>query len=281
MKNYDCLNLKFKDQKISDKVYYAHLFVSDEEIYLKIIDNDIQSWIDRYYQVSESALGLFEENFEIIDSTISLILDESRIYKVLSFQSNEQYKYFTIWLTKICIIKENTYKENINEGIAFLNKNGLQIVNEFYSFFTNSGNKNVFSISRMRGMESFYRIENMSFRPELEYTDNERRSSEEFTVKKKGTIYFKSDNLAYEEIKYRIQIICNLLSFFYGVRVIMDKLVVRTDSEIYIYRNTEPNNQPYVSDMETVSIFLKKYGRIEKFLKRNWYLNYSQNEKKI
>lgn len=133
----------------------------------------------------------------------------------------------------------------------------------------------------MRGMESFYKIDNISFRPELEYTYNERRGSEEFTVKKKGTINFKFENIAYDEIKHRIQIICNVLSFFYGVRVIMEKLVFRTDSEIYVYRNTEPNNQTYVSDMETVSVFLKKYGQIQKFLKRNWYLNYYKNEKKI
>lgn len=281
MKKYYCLNLKFKDQKISDKVHHAHLFVSDEEIYIQVIDDDIQSRIDRYYQASGSSLGLFEENFEIIDSSVSLILDKSRIYKVLSFQTNAKYQFFTIWLTAICIIKDNTYKENINLGVAFLNKNGLQVVNEFYSFFTNSSNKNIFSISRMRGMESFFTIDNVSFRPELEYTNNEHRGSEEFTVKKKGTINFKFENIAYDEIKHRIQIICNVLSFFYSVRVTMDKLVFRTDSKIYVFRNTEPNNQTYVSDMETVSIFLNKYGQIQKFLKSKWFLNYNQNEKKI
>jgi hypothetical protein len=33
--------------------------------------------------------------------------------------------------------------------------------------------------------------------------------------------------------------------------------------------------------METVSVFLKKNRQIEKFLKKKWYLKYSQNEKKI
>ncbi|RXM52983.1 MULTISPECIES: HEPN domain-containing protein [unclassified Chryseobacterium] len=281
MKNYYCLDLKFKDERISDKEHHAHLFVSDKEIYIQIIENDITSRIDAYYSNSENPLGLFEENFHIIDSKVSLIFDKSRIYKVLSFQTNDQYRYFTIWLTTICIIKDNTYKENINSGIAFLNKNGLQVVNEFYSFFTNHRNKNIFSISRMDGMSNFYKIDNMSFRPELEYTSNEHRGSEEFTVKKKGTINFKFENIDYDEIKHHIEIICNLFSFFFNVRVKMEKLIFRTEKDIYIFRDTEPNNQTYVSDMETVSIFLKKNNRIENFLKKKWYIKYSQNEKKI
>ncbi|AYZ11528.1 hypothetical protein EGY05_06145 [Chryseobacterium arthrosphaerae] len=234
-----------------------------------------------YYSLSENALGLFEESFEIVDTEVSLIFDKSRVYKSISFQSDGKNRFFTIFFSNVCIIKDNIHKEFINEGIAYLNRNGLKVVNLFYSFFTNLGDKNLFSISRMKGMSDYYKIANLSYRPELEFTDNERRSSEEFTVKKMGTINFRFEGIEFEEIRYRLQIICNCLSFFYGIRVIIDKLVFRTENYIYIFRNMEPTNQTYVSDMESVSEFLNKNYRIEKFLKNDWYLNYIKNEKKI
>ncbi|KIC61333.1 HEPN domain-containing protein [Chryseobacterium taiwanense] len=281
MKNYYRINLKFKDQRISSKIHRAHLFVSDEEMYFQIIDNDIKSHIDIYYSRSSNALGLFEESFEIIDTEISLIFDQSRVYKSISFQNDGKNRFFTIFLSNVCIIKDNIHQEFINEGIVFLNRNGLKVVNLFYSFFTNLDNKNLFSISRMKGMSNYYKIDSMLYRPELEFIDNERRSSEEFTIKKIGTLNFKFEEIGFEEIKYRLQIICNCLSFFYGIRIIIDKLVFRTDKHIYIFRNMEPTNQTYVSDMESVSEFLKNNNRIEKFLKNDWYSNYIKNEKKI
>ncbi|MFC7345409.1 hypothetical protein ACFQO9_01600 [Chryseobacterium zhengzhouense] len=178
MKNYYCINLKFRDQRISDKIHHAHLFISDEEMYFQIIDDSINSRIDLYYSLSENALGLFEESFEIIDTEVSLIFDKSRVYKSISFQSDGKNRFFTIFLSNVCIIKDNIHKEFINEGIAYLNRNGLKVVNLFYSFFTNLGDKNLFSISRMKGMSDYYKIDNLSYRPELEFTDNERRSSE-------------------------------------------------------------------------------------------------------
>ena len=281
MKDYYCLNIKFKDKKISEKTYHSHLFISDKEMYLQIIDNDEQSRIDNYYSISDNSLGLFDENFEIINTEVSIIFDNSRIYKIKSFCSDEKNKFFTIFLTNICIIKDNIHKEYINEGAAFLNKNGLSVVNLFYSFFSNFEDKNTFTISRMSGMHDYYEIENLSFRPELEFENNEQRGSEEFTIKKKPTINFRFQNIEYKDIKNRLEIICHFLSFLYGVRIVIDKLVYRTEKEIYFFRNTEPNNKTYVSDLFSISGFLKNNCRIEKILKTNWFENYLQKEKQI
>lgn len=281
MKKYYCLDLKFKDQKISDKVHHAHLFVSDEEMYIQIIDDDEKSRVDTYYSISDNSLGLFEENFEVADTEVSIIFDKSKIYKVVSFQDDGKNKYFTIYLCNICLIKDNVHKEFVNEGIAFLNRNGLEIVNLFYSFFNNFENKDQFSIKRMNGRSDYYSIENITFRPELEYTNDDRRRSEKFTVTKKGTINFTFENIGYEEIKKRMQIICNFFSFFYGVRVTIEKLTFRTQTEMYFFRNTEPNNQTYVSDLVTISDLLVNSKRIEEILKTNWYNHYIKKEKQI
>lgn len=281
MKDYYCLNLKFKDKKISDKSFHSHLFVRDESMYIEIIDNDKKSMIDYYFSMSDNSLGLFEENFEIIDSEVSLFFDNSRIYKITSFENRERNQFFTIYISKLCLIKDNVHKEYVNEGAAFLNENGLKVVNLFYSFFANYADKNTYSIDRMNGMHDYYEIKNMNFRPELEFSSNEQRGSKEFTVKKIPTINFRFDGIDYTVIKERLFIVCHFLSFCYGVRVIMEKLRFRTENDIFIFRDTEPNNKTYVSEFLPIFRFLKDNYNIEKILKTQWFENYLKKEKQL
>lgn len=281
MKEYFCINLKFKDDKISSKTFHAHLFVSNEEMYFQIIDNEAGSRIDDYFLMSKGALGLFEDNFEITKTEVSLFLDKSRIYKTTSFQSDVQNTFFTIYVSKIALIFPNKHKEFVNEGKAFLNKNGLKIVNSFYSFFTNLKDKNKFSISRMNGMTDFYNIKQISFRPELEFTNNEKRGSEEFTVKKIPIINYQFIDLEFEQAKRSLEIICNFLSFCFGIRIIFEKVTYRTEENIFIYRDTSPNNKTFVSDFSVVFYHLEKNYNIEKILKTDWHANYLIKEKQF
>lgn len=281
MKDYYCLDLKFKDTKISDKTYHSHLYVADDKMYFQIIDNDEKSDLDRRFFSSKNSLSLFENNFEVVGTEVSIMFDNSRIYKATSFDRDAKNQFFTIYVSRICLVKQNIHKEYVNEGVAFLNKNGLQIVNLFYSFFTNLADKNKFKISRMNGMSDYYEIKNMSFRPELEFSSNEKRGSSELTIKKKPTIDFKFENIEYEQIQQRLKIICNFLSFCYGIRIIMEKLVFRTESDIYFFRDTEPNNKTYVSDTLHVFEFLEENYKIEKILKTDWFSHYEKKEKQI
>jgi hypothetical protein len=281
VKEYFCIELKFKDKKISSETFHAHLFVTDEEMYFQIIDNKVDSQIDRSFIISNGSHGLFEDNFEITGTEVTLFLDKSRIYRTQSFQSDVQNTYFTIYVSKIALIFPNKHKEFVNEGKAFLNKNGLKAVNSFYSFFTNFKDKNDFSISRMNGMEDFYEANEVSFRPELEFTNNEKRGSEQFTIKKIPTINYKFTDLDFEQAKRTLEIICSFLSFCFGIRIIFEKLTYRIGEQIFIYRDTSPNNKTFVSDFSTVFYHLEKNYQIEKVLKTDWYSNYLTKEKKF
>ena len=281
MKEYFCINLKFKNDEISSKTFHAHLYASDEEMYIQIIDNEVGSQIDRYFTMSKGALGLFEDNFEIAETEIALFFDKSRIYKVTSFQTDTQNTFFTIYLSKIALIFPNKHKEFINEGKAFLNKNGLKAVNIFYSFFTNFKDKNEFSISRMKGMEDFYETNKISFRPELEFTNNEKRGSEEFTIRRIPTLNYRFVDLDFEQTKKVLEIICSFLSFCFGIRIIFEKLTYTTEEEIFIYRDTSPNNKTFVSDFSTVFYHLEKNYNIQKILKTDWYTKYLAKEKQF
>ncbi|QCE42772.1 hypothetical protein [Psychroserpens sp. NJDZ02] len=281
MREYYNIELKFKDNNISKENFLAHLYISDEKMYFQIIDNNETSLIDRQFSMSKKSLGLFEDNFEIVNSEIPLLFDQSRIYKIRSFENDIQNKYFTIYVSKIALVFSNSHKERINEGKAYLSSNGLKIVNTFYSFFTNFKDKNEFSISRMNEMQNFYKAQQLTFRPELEFSNNEKRGSNEFTIKKIPTLNYKFINNDFHQVKKTIQIICNFISLCYGVKVIFESLTYRTEDKIFIYRDTSPNNKTFVSDFATIFTHLEKNYRIEKILKSNWYDNYIKEEKKF
>lgn len=250
-------------------------------MYFKIIDNEAGSQIDSYFSMSKEGLGLFEDNFEIIQTEVALFIDKSRIYKMTSFESDFQNTFFTIYVSKIALIFPNKYEEFINEGKAFLNKNGLKVVNSFYSFFSNRMDKNEFSISRMNGMTDFYSANQISFRPELEFTNNERRGSKKFTVKKIPTLNYKFEDSDFEQTKRAVGIICNFLSFCFGIRIVLEKLTYRTEENIIVYRDSSPNNKTFVSNYSVIFYHLETNYNTEKILKTDWYSNYLTREKQF
>ncbi len=273
VKDYYCIELKFKDNGISEKTFHSHLYVSDKEMYFQIIDNEPNSQIDRNFSIS-GALGPLEDKLEIIGTEVSLCFDKSRIYKMTSFQTNHQNTYFTIYVSKIALIFPNKYQEFVNQGTAFLNGNGLKVVNTFYSFFSNLKDKNVFSISHMNGMSDFHLTDKLTFRPELNFSNNEKRGSKNFTVEKIPTISYQFQELEFEQVKSRINIICNFLSFCFGIRIIADKIVYRTKKDILVYRDTSPNNKTFVSDFSMVFPLLEHNYNIQRILKTKWFDNY-------
>ncbi|WP_233885986.1 hypothetical protein [Tenacibaculum piscium] len=273
MKKYYCVELKFKDKRISEKTFHSHLYVSDKEMYFQIIDNELNSKIDRKFSIS-GALGLLKEKLEITRTEVSLFFDESIIYKMISFKTDNQNTYFTIYVSKIALIFPNKYKESINQGTAFLNGNGLKVVNRFYSFFSNFEDKNVFSISHMNDMSDFYETDKLTFRPELNFINNEKRGSEKFTIEKIPTISYQFKDLEFEQVKNKINIICNFLSFCFGIRVIADKIIFRTENNIVIYRDTSLTNKTFVSDFSVVFSLLENNYNIQRILKTKWFDKY-------
>ena len=105
------------------------------------------------------------------------------------------------------------------------------------------------------------------------FTNNEKRGSEQFTVKKIPTINYKFTDLDFEQAKRSLEIICSFLSFCFGIRIIFEKLTYRTEEQIFIYRDTSPNNKTFVSDFLTVFYHLEENCRIEKILKTELLLS--------
>lgn len=281
MKEYTCINLKFKDKSISNSVHHAHLYVKNEEIFIRIFELDETPDVDRKFSMSENSLGYINENFDIIDSENKVLFEKSRIWKVTSSEFKDNNNFFTIFLTNVCIIKKNEHKENINQGKVYLNDNGLKIVNKFYSIFSNFNDKNVFEIKRMKGMENFYECNNLKFRPELEFWWKDERISEEFTIKKIPIINYSFENESYESAKEKIDIICKFLSFSFGIRVNYTNLHYRTVDNIYYFSNYETLDHTYNSKFSPIFRFLKENCRIEKILCTDWFNHYILKSKKL
>lgn len=275
-----CIDLKFKNHSISNIEHHSHLYIKENEIYIKIYVENEQSDIDNRFMTDANPLGFFEENFEIINSEFQLKFDKSRIYSINSI-SHKIKPYFTIYLTSICIIKPNIHHENTNLGKVLLNKNGLTVVNSFYSFFSNFNDKNKFEISKMNTMKDHYDFLDLKYKPELDFIGNDKRGSKKFTVLKRPTISFEYKNSTYEDCINNIEIICKFLSFYFGVRVEFNKLVYRTQESIFIYYNNEKDRNKYVSKLSVINRFLEKNYSVEKILKTEWHLEYLKKKTKF
>lgn len=280
MRNYHCVDLNFKNKSISDETFHAHVFIKRKEIFIRIFADE-NSNLDTQFMISLNSFGKFDDNFLIIKSEFQFLTEGSKIYQARSFEHNSSGSFFSIFLTSICIIRPNVHKEDINCGRAYLNHNGLNIVNNFYSFFTNFRDKNKYEISRMNGMHDFYSFSNIEYRPELDFSSNEQRASKGFTVKKIPIIYFKFKELTYDNSKNHIDTICSFLSFCYGVRVIYNKFIYRTSDYIYVYYNNEKLDLKYKSKFATIFSHLKDNYRIENILKTNWDKKYLEKKTKI
>lgn len=130
-------------------------------------------------------------------------------------------------------------------------------------------------------MKAFYKTSKMRYRPELNFTDNEKRGSAGFTITKTPIISFNFSDLDFEEINLRLEDICYFLSFCFGIRVNIKKIRYRTKEEILIYRKTLPNHKTYLSEFLVVFELLKEHYNIQKILETNWHKFYSKERKKI
>lgn len=281
MKEYYCVNLKFKNTDVSYETFHSHLYVSDTKMHFQIIDNSPNSQIDSKFSILKDSLGLFEDNFEIVETEVGLYFDQSKIYKITSFQSDMQNNYFTVYVDKMAVVFSNKNKELVNEGKAFLNKNGFKVISTFYSFFTNFKDQNALTISRMNGMSDYYEAGTITFRPELDFKNNDKRGSEEFTVRKIPYINYKSLESDFERTKRTIQIICSFLSFCFGIRIRCEKLIFYSEEQFFIYRDQSPNNKTFVSDFSVIFHHLDKNYNIQKTLKTDWFSNYLKNEQQF
>lgn len=283
MKQYYCLHIKFKDQRISTKTHHAHLFVEkDDTMYMRIFidSNQRHPGVDYKFMSLQEQSDYFNDYFEIIKTPVNI--NGGKIYKTTSAEYENNSCFFTIYIGEMWLVFDNQTQELMQTGKIILNKNALKIVSHFYSFFMNIEDKDVFSISRMVGRTDFYQINNMTFRPELYYSNNERRGSEEFTIKKIPGIALRFQDTDQATIINKIKAICDFLSFCFGLKIYPKKIIIYKNNQVFIFRNSMPSRKTYVSKSYYIpNKYLKKNYFIEHVLTTNWFSFYEANSEKI
>ncbi len=106
MKEYHCLDLKFKDSLVSELKHHAHLYVKNDLIFIRIFIDENNQNINRKFMHSQNSLGFFDENFEFAGTENKIILDKSQILQIGSHEFKGGQHFFTIYLSNVLIIKK-------------------------------------------------------------------------------------------------------------------------------------------------------------------------------
>lgn len=232
--------------------------------------NDSSDFINEFIEVEISKT---EEVLQKIDLT------NSRIKFVKSVQVENNNEFFTISLDQILIHKKYNFKDDIGIARVFLNKDGFDLVKNFYSIFTMNAKKGNFGISRMNGMSSYYKIGKLKFRPEFEYKYSDSREKTIFTVEKIPILKFIFPESIGEEILIKkINIVCNLTSFYLG-NIIDYHSIYAFKSNVNLSL-TKIIKESSGLKVDSINYFLNVKG-IDSFLNSNWSDNYLLEQKKI
>lgn len=287
MKNdFYCLDVKIKNKDICDEKLHSHLYISNSSIEIKIYIDSTND-IDRKFMVWNSSNQLSDFVNEQIEAEISehetilqkIDISNSRIKSIKSKEYENDKEYFTIYLDKILVYKKLNFNENIGTAKVFLNEDGFDLVKNFYSFFTMNAREGNFGITRMNGMNSFYKIGEIKFRPEFEYNYSDSKNNKDFKIEKIPIIKFIfPETIEDKKLIEQINIVCNINSFYQGNLIDYYRITAfKSNSILSITKIIKESSGLKVN---SINFFLNIKG-IDNFLKTNWSKNYLVNSKKI
>ncbi|MBC5839602.1 hypothetical protein [Flavobacterium muglaense] len=287
MKNdFYCLEIKIKNEDICKEKLHSHLYISNSAIEIKIYIDSAND-TDRKFMIWSSSNQLSDFVTEQIEVEISehekvlqkIDLSNSRIISVKSKDYENDKEYFTLYLNKILIYKKLNFNENVGIAKVFLNEDGFSLVKNFYSSFTMNVKEGNFGISRMNGMNSFYKIGEIKFRPEFEYSYSDSRNNKDFKIEKVPIIKFIFPvTIEDKKLIEQISIVCNITSFYLGNLIDYYRITAfKPNSILSLTKIIKENSGLKVN---SINYFLNTKG-IDNFLKTNWSKNYLANSKKI
>ncbi len=267
MSEFHCLEIEFPDVDFSPyyikskkevaKIHHAHLYVSKDEIELKIFYEE-----DRYRCFVEKLDAWtnkidWEKFGSFIKVTITQNHTNERIQKIdiseaklcgISSGSNyyEGNKKYVI--VKIDTVKFywNPNEENKNTAEFYLDDKGFRIVEPFYgvfrpkTFFKNDGK---FEINRMDDSKKFYKLEKSSFRPEFNVYSKDNKKDRTATIIKEPKIQFKYQNEITEvEAVFYGDVVLMLASFYHHLKIEYTLRRIHLPESTITIRNIEEKN---------------------------------------
>lgn len=224
MEDYKCLDISFPGvdfdsyetgaAKVSS-THHAHLFTRENEIEIRVyfdartnFARKFSAWVGT---INWSKFGTYTMTSNETQTPRLLKIDLS-IASLLKVSESE---YLSIEIDKVKLHWPSE-PERLNTADLFLNDEGFNIVQPFYSVLWHLRDEGQFKIARMDGRHQFYSLRNALFRPEFDFQTQDAKSSNEAHITKEPKVHFKNlEGLSQEEIT-RYGDIVKLMAAFYS-----------------------------------------------------------------
>lgn len=282
-KDFYCLEIKIKNKEISDEYFHSHLYISNSSIEIKIFI-DSSTNIDRDFMIWSNSNNYLDKLIEVKISEKEKILQKidisnSRYKSVKSKEFLNQNSFFTISLDQIYIDKKYEYEDNIGTAKVFLNDDGFDLVKTFYSYFFMDKKHENFSIRRMNGMDSYYNIGEIKFRPEFDYNYTNSKDDKTFTIEKIPILKFTFPTTTDDQsLINAIKIACTICSFYQGNLIDFYRITAFKSGSILSL--TKMIKKGSGLKITSINFILHSHG-INDFLLYNWSENFLLSQKKI
>jgi hypothetical protein len=214
----------FKTENVK-KVHHACISAEKDEIELRIFYNDktylgekILSWIKdinrrdfgSYIKVTNEKQNQRLQKLDLSDAKLNNVKTSSSYY-------HGNYKYVVINIDTAKFYW-NPVKEEVNTAEFYMHDTGFRVVKPFYSPLFGYDDK--FDISRMEGMDVFYKLEKSEFRPEFNTFSEDNKENRIANVIKEPKIQFKyNEPVTESEAVFYGEVVRHLASFYHHIRI--------------------------------------------------------------
>lgn len=282
MKDYYCLDISFPNidfdeyWPIGDKsetIHHAHLYSKENEIEIKIFFNDKTYFGEKFLHwashINWKKFGSFIKISNEQKNNRVEKIDMSNSYLLGITNGSSQYENGTKYVTfKINWIKFywQPNKEELNTAEFYLNSIGFNAVKDFYApLFGLNGE---FNITRMNGMDVYYPLENVEFRPEYHFVPRDNRSGLEAKITKEPKIQFryKANVSEIDAIKYA-DLIRIIASFYFHMPIDYILSRIHTETNTITIKKIQKKDLNYESDNLAA---LNNYWDFHTLMSSNW-----------
>lgn len=291
MSDFHCLDLEFpnvdfskygypnKKAKIS-KVHHAHLFVSQDDIELRILFDEATGFGDALMdwsgKIDWRKFGSFIKVEVTKNHTNERLqkVDISEAKLVGSTNSTKFYeqgkKYISVRIDTVKFYWLPNEKEK-NTAEFYLDDIGFRVVEPFYSLLSpknwlvNDGN---FNIGRMNDSTKFYKLGISKFRPEFNLVSKDDRKSRIATVTKEPKIQFKyNSGITESKAVFYGDIVLMLASFYHHIKIDYILRRIHLPENTITIKKLEQKN--FVETSGNLWVF-GIYWDFNKFLQSSW-----------
>jgi hypothetical protein len=282
MKDYFSLVISFPgidfDQFMSKSIssnptHHAHLYSKREEIELRIyyesktyFGRKLSLWASKInWKDFGSFITSSDENqnhrLKKVDFSNSSLLGITT--GTAQIEGNLEYVSINIDSIKMYWSPSETEQ---NSAEFYFNDNGFNIVSEYYAPLF--GSEGEFKISRMKGLDEFYKIGMSEFRPEFEFPYKDNKNGRESKITKEPILKFRYKEAISELEVYKYAEIIRLLASFY-LHCEVDYSFSRIRMPQFTITLKKIQKVKQTSNSTGLASF-KIYWNFHEFMKSNW-----------